>query len=329
MIEHSIKKSFPRNQLRKNILSTVCYFDAIEKSLTALEIWRFCLDTQYLFGENSHRLEPGNVSYSEILRVLDDLVRENFLVFSEGFYIISSKKEEHEIRKKNKKISDEKLWKLHSWASFLRYIPFIRSIIVTGGLSSGNATKNSDWDVLIVVRRGHIWTARFLMVFVTQLLGKRRYAHYIKDRICLNHFISDGALSLQLRDLFSAKEYILSLPLCNERLFERFLRENLWIRSFFPLWEIPRAKNMICLEKNSLGKILQRFLEAIPFWGILEKKLRVWQKQKILKNPKTNELGSYIVANDDALIFLPDPHGPRIFEKFKENTFRFSSRTEI
>lgn len=323
MKDYREKVKIPTYQLKKNILSTLWYFDAIERSLTAMEVWRFCLDTQYLSGEGAHRMQPGSVSYRDVLHVLNDLVEEELLYFCEGWYGIFSRKDQHEIRKKRKKYSVEKLWRLRFWISFLRYVPFVRSVIVTGGLSSSNATKESDWDVLIVVRRGHIWTARFLMAFVTHCLGKRRYGRYVRDRVCLNHFISDGSLSLQLRDLFSAKEYVLSLSLCNDGLFRRFLSRNTWMRSFFPLWEFSRSTNVMCLKKNTSGRLVQRILEAMPLWDVLENKLRSLQKKKILNNPASKKIGSYIVADDDALIFLPNPHGPQVFEKFKENAFRF------
>ena len=45
--------------------------------------------------------------------------------------------------------------------------------------------------------------------------------------------------------------------------------------------------------------------------------MRKFQKDKILNNPKTKGLGALIIANDDHLVFLPEPHGPKVFSEYK------------
>jgi hypothetical protein len=44
-----------------------------------------------------------------------------------------------------------------------------------------------------------------------------------------------------------------------------------------------------------------------------------------MHNPKTHQEGSMVYANDDALVFLPSPHGPQVFEKFKEKIEQLSA----
>ncbi|KKQ79329.1 MAG: hypothetical protein UT03_C0061G0006, partial [Candidatus Moranbacteria bacterium GW2011_GWD2_38_7] len=52
--------------------------------------------------------------------------------------------------------------------------------------------------------------------------------------------------------------------------------------------------------------------------------LRKIEKKRIMNNPKTHQEGSLVYANDDALVFLPIPHGPKIFEQFKEKVNQLS-----
>ena len=40
--------------------------------------------------------------------------------------------------------------------------------------------------------------------------------------------------------------------------------------------------------------------------------------EKIARNPKTHLSGSIIEANDEALVFLPEPQGKEIYEKCRE-----------
>jgi hypothetical protein len=53
-------------------------------------------------------------------------------------------------------------------------------------------------------------------------------------------------------------------------------------------------------------------------WPGWEGFLSHWQKKKIARNPKSRTPGAFIIATDDALIFLPHPKGPVVFDRFKE-----------
>jgi len=303
--------------IRRNILATFLYFDVLDMPLTAMEVWKVCLDTKRLVGESNQAMQPGTVPFFSVLRVLDDMTKKKEIVFEKGMYALAQRENIIDIRRRSIKISDAKIREMKKWIAFFRYVPFIRGIIVTGGLSSKVATKKSDWDVLIVAKRGRIWTARTLMTLMTFLFGKRRYGRHVSDRVCLNHFITNTSLDMRMRDIYSAKEYIFAFPMTNEKLFLQFLKKNNWIRSFFPLWQQPGAQHTQCLSENSFGKKTQSFFEAMVGWNGIEAWLRSWQQQKIAKNPKTHLPGSYIFAQDDALIFLPHPHGPEVFERFR------------
>jgi hypothetical protein len=58
-------------------------------------------------------------------------------------------------------------------------------------------------------------------------------------------------------------------------------------------------------------------LENLFDYDCLEKYLEKIETKKIKENPKTNNVESLIDISKGALIFLPHPQGPRIFEKFK------------
>ncbi len=40
--------------------------------------------------------------------------------------------------------------------------------------------------------------------------------------------------------------------------------------------------------------------------------------KRIANDPRTKKAGSMIIANDEMLVFLPEPQSPEVFEKFKE-----------
>ncbi len=310
-------------KIQKNSIASFLYFDTLDISPTAFQLWRMCLDMGKIRGETARHMQPKEASLRDIISFLDDWEKKGVVICENGMYTLAKKYEHFAKRKLSIKYSDEKRIGVKKWTRLFRYIPFIRGIILTGGVASQCADKKSDWDVLIITASKRIWTARALMAFCTHFFGKRRYGIYTKDRFCLNHFITESSLEMRTRDVYSAKEYVFAIPLCNQRLYRDFIKSNLWIRSFFPFWEMPRTQHTLCLARGNYGEKIQHFFERLLSWDIVEKSLRSWQKKKIQKNPKTRFPGSYIVAEDEALIFLPRPHGPRVFEAFKQSMFEY------
>jgi len=51
--------------------------------------------------------------------------------------------------------------------------------------------------------------------------------------------------------------------------------------------------------------------------SFVEKQLKSWQTERIAKDSRTHLAGSMVMADDSALIFLPGPQGPEIYERFK------------
>jgi hypothetical protein len=170
-------------------------------------------------------------------------------------------------------------------------------------------------DFLAVFKKGRIFTGRLIFTLLTHLLGKRRYGRKIADRICLNFFITDESLEIELKDIYSSSEYSFIFPVFDLGVFEKFQKENLWIRGFRPNFEPIGIK--VPADGFFSGKI-RRGLEFLFDFNFLEEKLKKWQLKRISTDPRTRQKGSAVIAGDDCLIFLPKPHGPEIYEKYKK-----------
>lgn len=301
-------------KLHKYILATVAYYDGFSYPLTAFEIWKNLIRTDY-----SSDYEKGNdLGLADIVNALGSDDFSKYLENSNGFYFLKGKQEIVERRIKNQKVSADKLKRLRSVSYWLKCVPFVRMVGITGGLAMKNAHGKSDWDLLIVIEAGHIWTGRTLVTLFAHLIGKRRYGKKIVNRLCLNYFVTDSSLEVMTKDLFSANEYMFLIPLFGWDVYHRFQIKNQWIRDMKPsydLEEIPRLKMM---EDDFFSKKIRKFGELLLGAVWIEGVLRKIEKKRILKNPKTHQEGSLVYAEDDALVFLPAPHGPVVFEKFKE-----------
>jgi predicted nucleotidyltransferase len=302
--------------IEKNILATIIYYDVLDFPLTSFEIWKHLIRTDYstVPKNNSH-----NVSLQQVVAVLHERNLAGYIEQENGLYFLKNRKNLVAERISKQKLSNFKIKKLLEITRWLQYVPFVRMIGITGKLAMGQAHQKSDLDVLVSLKKGRIWTGRTLFTVLAHLFGKRRYGKHVSDRICLNYFIGDESLEILTKDLFSANEYMFMLPLCGWDLFKSFQLRNIWISSIKPSYYLSSIASPLLLKNFSLGYTLKQLGEYIFEFDLIENILRNIEKKRIEKNPKTSQDGSLVYAGDDALIFLPDPHGPKVFEKFKSN----------
>ena len=303
----------------ENILSTITYYDILNFPLTSFEVWK------YLIVEMEIRSPSGKSNIQtlgEVIEALESEQLKNRIEEFRGFYFLKGRKDLVERRIQNDKNSMAKFEIAERAARRLRLIPFVRMIAVTGTLAMKNCEKNSDIDFFVVLEKGRIFTGRLLVTLVVHILGKRRYRKKIKNRICLNYFITDGSLEIQRQDLFAANEYSFIYPLFGFDVFQKFCETNItWIKKFKPNWEIPDLKPArYFVGVGHLQETVQRFFESLInlFWG---DRIESWQKdmqiKRIRRNPLTQKSGAYIEYTDENLIFLPDSQGRRSEEEWQ------------
>ncbi len=159
---------------------------------------------------------------------------------------------------------------------------------------------------------------RTVLTGFLHLIGKRRHGRKISNRACLNYFVTDDNLEITTKDLYSAHEYRHLIPLLSFPLFQIFELKNRWIKKYQPNFSLTALPNLWLVREGARAKRIRNAIE----WGLdffeREKWLGSWQKKKIARNPKTHMEGSLIEATDRALVFLPRPRGPIVFEEFKK-----------
>ena len=315
------------------ILSTVAYYDCLAYPLTAFEIWKYLTqyaDENFAFGKNEFEVQKSVDFQTEkfsledvVMGLKNEAVKKNIDEWR-GFYFLKSRRDLVGKRIVRNKIAMRKIKHLRKVVSWLRLVPFVRMIGVTGRLAMKNVQRKSDWDVLVVLGSGRIWIGRTLITIFLQLIGKRRHGEKIQDRICLNHFITDASLEIRNQDLYAAGEYQFMFPLFGDEIFRKFRKENGWIKKYKPNYEPEEIGNFRILEDSKNSIIIRRILEFLWGWNFLEKILGRIEKKKIENNPLTNESGSCIVATDEALVFLPRPQGPDVIRNFAKKMSEFS-----
>lgn len=294
----------------KTVIATIAYYDTLGYPMTEFEVWK-----HLLIPEGNEIVQP--VRLFGVARNLQELIRQGAVIFHQGFYVLPGREFLVQQRLQQEREAVNKLKRARRLIGWSRFVPFIRMIAVTGSLSMKLGSRQSDWDFLVVMKSGAIWTGRFLFTAWLGFLGKRRHGKYIQDRACLNCYLAEHGLEVPLRDLFSSHEYRFLYPMIGEGTLRSFELANTWIRRYRPNFTLTELPVVFAYPQTRLMSRLQALLEAILPLEWLEPWLAQLQQRRIAANPKTALAGSYIQATDEALIFLPEPKGPKVFERFK------------
>ncbi len=99
-----------------------------------------------------------------------------------------------------KLLLDQKWKKLTKLGGLFRFVPFIEFVVATGSMAVGNVTENSDFDVLVSVKGGRMFTARYALNLLFSILGRRRLKDSEepqKDKLCFNHFVTEPTWAIR------------------------------------------------------------------------------------------------------------------------------------
>jgi hypothetical protein len=299
--------------LAKNITATVTYYDVMDFPLTAFEIWKHLLEY-----DRERPALTAPVTLSEVWKVLHSGQLSGKVSEKNGLYFLNGREALIAKRIQGEKLSVGKLKRMRRLASVLAFVPYLRMVGATGSLAMKNGVKGSDWDMFVVLKSGKIWIGRTILTLFLHGIGKRRHGKKVSNRACLNYFVTDDNLEIATKDLFSAHEYRFLIPLLSFPLFQIFELKNRWIKTYKPNFTPTLLPGLWLVKETDFSGRVRGILEQVFDFFDGEAWLRSWQQKKIERNPKTHLEGSLIEATDQALVFLPRPRGPRVFQAFKE-----------
>ena len=289
----------------KGVLRAIVYYDCLDYPLTReeLEVFSFKNDEGQEIGLPA---QAGN------------LIEE-----ADGFYFLKGRENLIGARKERNEISKNKWKEALKAVRWLKLIPYIKLIFASGSLALNNTAKESDLDILIVVKAGRIWLARFSTVLLLGFLGMRRKRHQriAPDKICLNHFITDKSLYIPRKSIYTAQLYARLVPVFGEEnLVDKFYQANLWIKEYIPKFSI-KSQLSIFNPQNFIKKIGEKIFDT-KFGGWLESILRSYQLRRIKNYHLTYKPGGRIKADDESLEFHPDSPELKIIEKYNQTMIR-------
>jgi hypothetical protein len=293
---------FPKNNLFDKVYFTVLYFNCLKHPPTSFEVWRNFLD----FSE-----ETKQVDFFEIAMILEKLKREGRIEIESGFWVLKENKKTAEERAINSKVSLMKLRRIKNRINFIKFLPFIRGVFISGTLAFQTASKKSDWDVLVIIKKDRIWLGRLILTLFLFVTKQKRTKIKIKNRFCLNHFLTENNLIPESRNDYTACEHSFIFPIFGIKIFQKFALLNWnWVRRSMPNFEIINdQENSFLVDERwskKTQKIFEKTLEAFNLAGFLNNICKKWMTKRIENNPDTFKKGAVVIFNDGELAFWPE-----------------------
>lgn len=298
-----------KEQLEKSIIATLAYYDILGLPLTGFEVYKYLTNVD------------NPISFYNVLDLLENNgLLQKHLGRKNGFYFLKGRVNIVWQRIKKEKIIQEKWKKRKSTIKLLAAVPFLRTVVLSGSMAVGNTGKDSDIDLLIIVKTGRIWTTRLLVTILLSILGARRHGKFIKDRICLNHYITDTSLKINFPSLYNAQTYVHLIPILGDaKMFTRFQKENSWVREKLPFYlSTSNGGNLKYLKSSLFLRVIAGLGELVlrEKWGdFVERILAGWQRKVIGRKTDASGRGR-ITVDDTQLEFHPSSPEAWIIDKY-------------
>ena len=230
--------------LEENIIRTLLYYDIFKHPLNSYEIFSL--------------LPQNSISKSDMLKVLEENLKDKSQIYSkEDYYYIGKNENYIELRKSRESYS-KKSWKLaRAVTHIIKRFPFVRAVFVTGSLSKNSSMPDSDLDFMVVAQSKRLWICRTLLMLFKKIFLLNSYKYF-----CINFYISEDSLEIEEKNIFTATEIIHIKSTFNSELMKKFLESNPWIKDYFPNYKTGDPYfNSSGFKVNNRKSYLQKLLE--------------------------------------------------------------------
>lgn len=210
--------------VERGILCAVAYADVFDYPLTLEEVHRYLVGARATLSEVRDALNGGSLVPRRLAR-------------RGPFYALPGREGIVELRRR-RAAAAARIWPdAARYGKILSGLPFVRMVAVTGSLAAGNVEPGADIDYLIVTEPGRLWLCRALVILQVRAARRRRVL------LCPNYLLSESALELEERDLYTAWELSQMVPVSGLETYHRLRERNGWIASFLPnAGDRPRSR---------------------------------------------------------------------------------------
>ncbi|MDR3572771.1 MAG: hypothetical protein P4L50_02830 [Anaerolineaceae bacterium] len=285
--------------LEQAILKTVAYADVFDYPLTLSEIQRYLIGEAAAIEKTRALLQNGCLIPYKLSSF------QNHFTLPGRERIVSIRQE--------RAAAAEILWpRAIYYGQQISKIPFVRMVALTGALAMRNVDPGADLDYLIVTEPGRLWVSRALVIILVKIAARQGVI------VCPNYFVSENALVIKDRNIFTAHELAQMVVIAGQRIFDRMLAANRWITDYLPnawLNNSNASKNNETYHQiTKIGEIILRS----PMGAWLEnwemgRKIRKFNLQSA-EHPEANFSADWCKGHFD-------DHGSKILSAYQQRLF--------
>lgn len=302
------------SKLDEAILKTLCYHDLFNYPLSPQEISRWLI-------KNTQKLSSGS---------FESVNKNPLIIKKQGFYCLAGREKIIDMRKQREIYSLDKSILVRKFVDFLKYIPSIKLVGITGALAMENAKRQDDIDLFIITSARLLWTTRFLITLFFELLGVRRHPsdQNVNNKICLNMYLDENNLALPAteHDIYLAHEILQMKPvIVKGDIYRRFILANIWIKKFLP----HAIDYQVIVDKiksrpsffSRLKDIVIDYIRIVFFpLEIIIRIAQIWYMRK----RKTIE-----IVGDGIIKFHPHDARKRVISGYRQNLHRMKIKDNL
>lgn len=272
-------------------LKAILYFSIFNYPLQKDEIFKF-----------------SKTPKTEILEAeLEELQSKNIIKNVDGFYIYKDTDSIVKRRQNGNQLAKQVLPKAFKRAQFIAKFPYVESVSLSGGLSKNYYDDEGDFDFFIITKTKRLWIGRTLLIVYKKLFLNNNKKHF-----CVNYFISNEHLEIHEKNIFTATEIMTLIPITGKDIFEKFMTNNTWAKSYLPNISRNTLETVLEVKKPLFTKAIQAICNT-KLGNMLEvffRKITVNKWQKKFTDLSKSELEIAMKSTTDV-----SKHHPRNFQK--------------
>ncbi len=298
------------NKLASSFLRTLIYFDIFSYPLTQDEILDYSACNDFTRNDG--------------LITLKSLLESGMVNYRSGYYFVGDNEEKISKRIAGNKLAAKRMKNARLFSSIIASFPFTRGVFISGSLSKGYMDRNSDIDYFIITCPNRLWLSRTLLILFKKIFLLNSHRNF-----CINYLVDTENMEVKERNIYTATEVALLLPMHNHGLFDQFMNANDWIRNYFPnhvqvkensIRGNPLVKKLMeIMLDNRLGDFLDNFFYKTT--------TRYWIKKhgkEMIESPDSDLLWNKHVSQ-----YNPNHFRPVVLSMFRNRIAEFEKQFGI
>ncbi|HOZ53687.1 MAG TPA: hypothetical protein PK142_03350 [bacterium] len=288
------------NNLKKEILRTIIWFDLFSHPLSSWELFKFL---------------NFKIDYNNFLLILPKFFKELKIKNIHSFWCLEGRDDIIIERFKRFNYFKNKIKKAEKFTKIISFFPAIQGVFVSNIIGDHNLKKGSDIDFFIITKSGKIWLTRFFCAFIAKILGLRPNKRTKENKICLSFYIDESNLNLEPY-LYNEKDWYFVYWLASlepiffrKNILDKFWSNNIWLNKYLP--------NFLINYNNFKEEIVGKDFKISG----AEKMFQSFQLKIMPNELKEQSLDrSGVILGDHIIKLILDDKRPEFIDKFAKAT---------